>query len=128
MEITVPEDIGILSLTILQQGTITEQVGTICYTESDLDNIQPNTDFVPRPNHPSSLVLFAWHSPVAYCEVKILDDHVHEREESLVVSLGVTIGSTRVDTHADKMCVYVTNDAAAASKWGSVSVRGGCEC
>ena len=119
MEITVPEDIGILSLTIFQQGSITEAVGTICYTESDLDNIQPNTDFVPRPNHPSSLVLFARHSPVAYCDVKILDDSVHEREESLVVSLGVTIGTTRVDTRADKICVYVTNDATATSKCGS---------
>lgn len=123
MEITVPEDIGTLSLPILQKGPITEAVGSICYTESVTDGMQPNVDFVPRPNHPRSLVLFDHHSSVASCDVKILDDLVHERDEHLVVALGVTIGTTRVDPQADRICVYVTNDAAATGECG-VSVKG----
>ena len=105
-----PEDIGILSLTVLQRGIITEAVGTICYTESDQDDLQPNVDFVPRPNDPHSLVLFDQYSPTASCDIQILDDMVHERDKSFVVSLGVTIGDTQLDTQSDKICVHVTND------------------
>ena len=115
-EITVPEDIGTLSLPILQRGSITEAVGVICYTETGSNGIQPNIDFVPRPNHSNSLVLFDQYSAVASCDVQIVDDQVHERDEFLVVSLGVTIGATRVDTQADKICVYVTNDVTTTSK------------
>ena len=120
MEITVPEDIGTLALPIFQAGPITEAVGTICYTEVATGGMQPNVDFVPRPNNPGSLVLFDQYSPVASCDVRILDDRVHERDEHVVVSLGVTIGATRVNAQADRICIYVTNDAAATGECVSV--------
>ena len=107
-EITVPEDIGILSLRVLQTGRPLETVGVICYTEDTTMNREK--DYIPRANIPNSLLLLDQNASSVSCPVSIINDPFHEFRETFVAVLGETIGNTLVDTSGDRICVHISND------------------
>ena len=107
-EITVPEDVGILSLPVVRTGRHLETVGVICYTEGTIVNREK--DYIPRPNDPNSLLLFDRNASSVPCPVPIINDHFHEFQETFVAVLGVTINNVLVDSSGDRICVHISND------------------
>ncbi|XP_071544014.1 FRAS1-related extracellular matrix protein 2-like [Panulirus ornatus] len=98
VEYKVEEDIGELPITLVRHGDVSQELAVKCATHSgSATGTVPATvlsysDYISHPNDPKSMVRFGKGERESVCRVIIIDDSLHEDEESFIVVLSHPLG------------------------------------
>lgn len=99
---------------VTRLGNLEQEVGVVCYTESDTARGSDRTargdtaDYISRNRFsPSSEVVFAVNQSTAECRVQLVDDTRLEPRERFYVHLATTAHSFIHIEQLSSMCVYI---------------------
>ena len=107
--LSVQESSGQVVINLTRMGNLEQEVGVVCYTESD--TAQGDTDYVSRGRGSlESVVMFGVNQSVAECRVQIRDDQEFETGERFLVHLasGGTDNFINTDPNLSSICVYIS--------------------
>ncbi|KAG7256130.1 hypothetical protein CRUP_014889, partial [Coryphaenoides rupestris] len=94
----IQEDVGDLLIPVRRRGDISQELLVVCYTQQATatgttpTSVLSYSDYISRPDDHRSVVRFERGEAEAACRVVVIDDSLHEDEESFNVTLGTAVG------------------------------------
>ncbi|XP_004680391.1 PREDICTED: FRAS1-related extracellular matrix protein 2 [Condylura cristata] len=97
-EYSIEEDIGELFIPIRRSGDVSQELMVICYTQQGSasgtvpTSVLSYSDYISRPEDHTSLVRFDRGEREKMCRIVVIDDSLHEEEETFHVLLSMPMG------------------------------------